>query len=426
MQENTTAKLDQWTGQFYTFLQQHPSLSIDKPVFNWRKDGKTSSELAKDEAFWNKLRNDFLVTEHPINLNSGAVSSGPVIVEEAYIHFYRLINTAPSYFLWKIMEAGKEVIREGLSHLINASKDEVAILRNATEASNNVIFGLNLFAGDEVVLCKQDYAKVLSSFKQRELRECIKLSWVDIDPDDSNETIVRKYADAITPKTKLLHLTHVINWNGQVLPIAAIIKEAKQRGVEVMLDGAHSFAKLETDMAALGCDYFITALHKWLSGPIPSGMLYVRKEKIASLWPLSSGNNPQSGDIRKFEELSIQLYPNVLGLGFAIDYYNRLGRDVKEERLRYLRRLWTEEVDGINGLHWNTPLEEERCCTIVNCRIEGMEPQQVEKKLLEEHNIHVGIVTVAPLQGIRVTPNIYTRPGDVQALAKALKVICTA
>lgn len=412
--------MNTWINSFYEFLQQQPSLTPTHPKPSWKLPATNS--IATDEAFWNEVRNDFPISEYPINLNSGAVSSSPSIVENAYLHFYQLMNTAPSYYIWKVMEAGKEIIREGLAQLINGSKDEVAILRNTTEAMNNIIFGLPLEKADEVVLCRQDYAKVVSSWRQRELRDGILLNWVDINPvTDSDDNIVQKYVAAFTEYTKVVNITHTINWNGQVLPVERIIKEAKKRGIEVILDAAHSFAKLETDMAKLQCDYCVATLHKWLSGPITSAMVYVRKEKIKKLWPLASSVNPISADIRKLEELSIQLYPNVLALGFAIEYYHRIGRKVKEERLRHLRRLWTEPLQSEQRLKWNTPLQEERCCTIVNVSVDGYDPAALEKVLLDKYNIHVGIVMLEKLNGIRVTPNIYTKPAWMEQLVSALK-----
>jgi selenocysteine lyase/cysteine desulfurase len=322
------------------------------------------------------------------------------------------------------MEQGRELIREGLAGLINCATDEVAMLRNTTEALNNVIFGIELTDGDEVVACKQDYSKAVSSWKQRELRDKIKVVWVDLQgASESDDEIVSRYVSAFSSNTKILHLTHVINWNGQTLPVKEIIMEAKKRNIEVLLDGAHSFAILDTDMVALGCDYFVTALHKWLSGPIPSALLYINKQKIAKIWPLASSFTPQSGNIRKFEELSIQLLPNILALGFAIEFYLRLGRKNKEQRLRHLRRFWTSQVQHIEDLQFKTPTEEERCCVIFNISLPKWAPVELEKELFERYKIHVTAVVWENMQGIRVTPNVYTTLDELQHFVNALKQI---
>jgi selenocysteine lyase/cysteine desulfurase len=411
-----------WITNWQAFLQNHPSLDVvphrDYPTV----PGLSPAALAREESFWERVRAQF--PQHPglINLNSGAVSAGPHAVEKAFVAYYQLMNQLPSYYAFKYMEGGRELIREGLAGLLNAEAGEVAMLRNTTEALNNVIFGVPLRAGDEVVACKQDYSKGVSSWKQRALRENITLRWVNLEgPAETDEEVVAKYVAAFTDRTRLLHLTHVINWNGQVLPVDAITREAKRRGIEVLLDGAHSFGLLETDMKALGCDYFVTALHKWLSGPIPSALLYVDRAKIPALWPLASSFTPQSDNIRKFEELSIQSMPTLLGLGYAIEFNDWLGRANKEARLRHLRRHWTGQLADLDGVYFRTPLDEDRCCVIVNVAVPGREPAQLEKHLFDAHQVHVQAIVWENMPGIRITPNVYTSPGELDAFVKALR-----
>ncbi len=407
---------------FRAFLNENPTLIIERE-FNWQSPTANPGEVAKDEAFWGQVRADFPEVSGPINLNNGGVASNPFIVEEAYTRLYRLLNQSPSYYNWKVMEQGREAVREGLAGLLNADAGEMCLLRNCTEALNNVIFGIDLKPGDEVVACRQDYSKAVHSWNQREQREGIRMVWVDLaGPEETDEQIVAKYVSAISDKTKLLHLTHVINWNGQVLPIRAIIAEAKKRSIPVLLDGAHSFGLLETDMRALGCEYFVTALHKWLSGPIPTALLYVRKDKIENLWPLASAAEPKSTDIRKFEELSIQSAPALIGLGYAVEYHNRLGRTYKEARARYLRRQWTESLLNIPGLRFSTPLAEDRCCIIANLAIAGLSPDELENALLER-GIHTVAIYVPPMQGVRITANIYTKPEELEKMVAAVTSI---
>jgi len=413
-----------WISRWQQFLLEHPSLAVSSQTDALERPSETAEALAANDGFWKSVRAQYPASNQFINLNSGAVSSSPLNVEKAFISYYQLANSIPSYYIFKFMEQGRELIREGLASLLNCSADEVTLLRNTTEALNNLIFGIELREGDEVVACKQDYSKAVSSWKQRALRDKIQVAWVDLaGVSDNNEQIVAKYVAAFTPRTKVLHLTHVINWNGQTLPVKAIIQEAKKRGIDVLLDGAHSFGLLETDMAALGCDYFVTALHKWLSGPIPSALLYVKKEKISTVWPLTSSFTPQSNKIRKFEELSIQLMPNILALGFAIEFYLQLGREYKEQRLRYLRRLWTSQLADIDAIRFNTPMEEERCCVIVNLSLADREPSTLESELLERFKIHVTTVLWENMRGIRVTPNVYNTPDDLQRFVEAMRQI---
>lgn len=410
-----------WSAQWRDFLTKHPSLSIPAPELYFPVPEAKPEELAHDEDFWQKVAACFPLAPGFSNLNSGACSSGSFLVEKAFTHYYSLMNQAPSYYLWKVMEQGRELIRQGLASLIGAEAEEVALLRNTTEALNNVIFGIDLQAEDEVVLCRQDYLKAVSSWKQRAAREGTRLRWVNLEgPEETDDAIVEKYVACFTENTRLVQLTHVINWNGQVLPVKRIIEEAKKRNIEVLLDGAHSFGLLETDMRSLGCDYFTTALHKWLSGPVPSALLYVAQEKISRLWPLASSLTPRAADIRKFEELSIQLLPNVLALGFAIEFQEWLGRANKEQRVRYLRRLFTEELKTNEQLSLLTPLQESRCCTIVTVALEGWAPAALEKALFQGHQVHVGTVNWENIQGIRITPSVYTLPEELLRTVAAL------
>jgi selenocysteine lyase/cysteine desulfurase len=425
LSKQTTFKhMINWTSGWRQFLHNHPGLHIAPDTKIIQPPAMPAAALATDEHFWQQIRATYPQSGELINLNSGAVSSSPRLVEKAFLGYYQIANKIPSYQIFKYMEQGRELIREGLANLLNCAAEEVSILRNTTEAMNNVIFGLALSAGDEVVACKQDYSKAVNSWKQRELRDKIKVRWVNLEgPAETDEAIIARYVGLFTEKTRVLHLTHVVNWNGQILPVKELIREAKARNIEVLLDGAHSFGLLETDMAALGCDYFTAALHKWLSGPIPGGMLYVNKQKIARLWPLASSAQPQSDNIRKFEELSIQLMPSVLALGYAMEYYLQLGRENKEQRLRYLRRFWISLLQESAEVRFNTPLEENRCCVIVNMAVANREPAQLEKQLLEEHKIHVTAVTWENMPGIRVTPNVYTSPEELQRFAEAINQV---
>jgi len=263
----------EWIDCWHTFLKENPQLQLQSLEIKLSLPDKSIAEIATDETFWRYIQSLFPTPSQHVNLNNGGVCSNPLHVEQAYKDYYSLLNTSPSYFTWKVMEAARDTIKNGLAHMCNASTEEIALFRNATEALNNAIFGIPLNAHDEVVACRQDYIKCVSSWKQRELREHIKINWVELNGTENNDEIIQKYVAAFTPATKVLHLTHVINWNGQVLPIEAIAYEAKKRDIVIVLDAAHSFAVVETDVRKIDCDYMGVALHKWLSGPIASGML---------------------------------------------------------------------------------------------------------------------------------------------------------
>ncbi|HEY6900513.1 MAG TPA: aminotransferase class V-fold PLP-dependent enzyme, partial [Puia sp.] len=309
---------------------------------------REAGELATDEDFWYYVQQSFTVSPEIINLNNGGVSPSPKVVQDAMKRYNDFSNEAPSYYMWRILDQGREPLRKDLARISGCPAEEVAIHRNASEALETVIFGLPLKAGDEVVVSKFDYPNCMNAWKQREMRDGIKLIWVHLDlPSEDNDYLTSQYTKAFTPKTKLVHITHVINWTGQILPARKIADAAHQRGIEVLIDGAHSYAHLEYTIPSLGGDYFGTSLHKWLAACIGTGMLYVKKEKIAGLYPLFAAPEPKSDNIRKFENLGTRPFFIEQAIGKAIGFYDMIGATRKEQRLFYLKNYWMSAVKDI-------------------------------------------------------------------------------
>ena len=295
-------------------------------------------DVAADEDYWSIIQQSFTVSPNLINLNNGGVSPSPRIVQEAVARYNTLTNEGPSYFMWRILDQGREPLREKLAALAGCDKEEIAINRNATEALNTVIFGLALKPGDEVIGTKQDYPNMINAWKQRAAREGIVYKQISFTfPMENDAAIVDAYEKAITSKTKIIHVTHIINWIGQIMPVKKISDMAHRHGLEVICDGAHSFGLLDFSIANLGCDYFGTSLHKFLSAPIGSGMLWIKKEKIEKIWPLVCNDKPQGTDIRKFETLGTRSFPIEQGIGEAINFHTAIGSKRKEDRIRYLK-----------------------------------------------------------------------------------------
>ena len=334
-------------------------------------------EVAADEDYWTVIQQGYTVSPNIINLNNGGVSPAPRIVQEAVERFNKLSNEGPSYFMWRILDQGREPLREKLAGLAGCDPEEIAINRNATEALNTVIFGLNLKSGDEVIGTKQDYPNMINAWRQRAAREGIVYKQISFDfPIEQDETIVEAYEKAITPKTKIIHVTHIINWVGQIMPVKKICDMAHRHGLEVICDGAHSFGLLDFKIPGLGCDYFGTSLHKFLSAPIGSGMLWIKKEKIEKIWPLVCNDKPNSADIRKFETIGTRSFPIEQGIGEAINFHTAIGSKRKEERIRYLKNYWAEKVKEIPKVKIYTSLKSTYSCAICGVGIDGMTPAE--------------------------------------------------
>jgi len=280
---------------------------------------------------------------------------------------------------------------------------------------------LRLQRGDEVVLTKQDYPNVINAWKQRALREGIVLKMISFDfPIENKKEIVRKFKYAFTSKTKVVNITHMINWVGQILPVKEIAAEARKKNIEVMVDGAHSFAHFDFKIPDLGCDYFGTSLHKWLCAPIGSGMLYVKKDKIKNLYPLLAAENPESEDIKKFEALGTRSFPIEQAIGQAIDFHHWIGIERKQKRLHFLKNYWAEQLMKIPNVTIHTSLKPEFGCGIGLFSIKGKTAKEISSYLQSKHQIHTVGIDWENIHGVRVAPNVYTTKKDLDRLVRAI------
>jgi selenocysteine lyase/cysteine desulfurase len=386
-----------------------------------RVENMSIDESASDEDFWGWVRESFTVSPNMINFNNGGVSPSPKVVQDAHIRYYQYCNEAPSYYMWRILDAGREGLRLKLADICGVSAEEICINRNSTEGLNTVIFGLNLKAGDEVVLNKYDYPNMMNAWKQREKRDGIKLVWVEVpQPTEDDKTIVDIYAKAMTAKTKVVHVTHMVNWSGNIYPVKAIADMAHAKGAEVICDAAHSFGQIDFKLSDTGADYLAVSLHKWLHAPLGSGLLFIKKDKIKNIWPLLSAPNPESDDIRKFENLGTRNMAAEMAIGAAVDFHNVIGIKRKEARLRYLKNHWLEKASKLKGAVVCTSMKPQYSCAIGNIGFEGWKANDIEGKLYEKQKIHVTSIILEKINGIRVTPSVYTNMYDLNLLVKGL------
>jgi selenocysteine lyase/cysteine desulfurase len=385
-------------------------------------EGLAPEQLATYEDFWNYVQESFTVSPFLINLNNGGVSPSPKIVQDAMKRFHDLSNEAPSYYMWRILDQGREPLRKNLARVVGCSAEEVAIHRNASEALETVIFGLELKPGDEIVLSKQDYPNMINAWKQRELREGIKLVWVNLElPSEDNDYLVKQYVQAFSPKTKLVHLTHIINWNGQLLPVKRIAATAHQQGIQVLVDGAHSFAHVEFKVPDLDCDYFGTSLHKWMAACIGTGLLYVKKDRVKDLYPLFASADAKADDIRKFENLGTRPFFIEQATGKAIEFFEMIGAQRKEQRLFYLKNYWMSRVKDIQGVKLSTSMKPGFGCAIGMVSVAGKKPAELESFLFDKYKIHTVSIEWENIHGVRITPNVFTLTENLDLLVEGIE-----
>ncbi len=383
--------------------------------------GTTPESAARDEDFWAWVQESYTSNPNLINLNNGGVSPQPKVVQDAFDTYNRMCNEGPSYYMWRILDQGRDLLRRKLAKLAGCSEEEIAICRNTTEALDMVIFGLNLNKGDEVVLSKQDYPNVINAWKQREKRDGIVIKWVNLElPLENDDVIVSQYKNAFTDRTKAVNITHIINWDGQILPARKIADEAHKTGINVIVDAAHTFAHLDYKIDDLDCDFYGTSLHKWLCAPFGTGMLRVRKSKIQTIWPLYPNDKPESDDIRKFEVLGTRSFPSEEAIGNAINFHNAIGTKRKEERLRFLKNYWAEKVVGLDRVKIHTSFKPEYSCALCIFSIDGMDPGKIGDILLDKYKVHTTSINWENIHGVRVTPHVYTTLNDLDVLVGAI------
>ena len=390
---------------------------------------KTVSQLAPedaamDEDYWSIIQNSFSVTRGIINLNNGGVSPSPRIVTEALIRYLWQQEDATAYTMWQILEPQSETIRTGLAQLFGCDREEIAITRNTSESLEILLMGMDLKSGDEILTTTQDYPRMLTTLRQREKREGVKLKLIQIPiPPKNLDEITAAFEKGITNRTRLILMAHQINITGQITPVKAICEMARAKGIETIVDGAHSFAQFDFKQKDIGCDYFGTSLHKWLYAPKGTGLLYVKKEKIEKLWPLMAAESKQISDIRKFEEIGTHSAAPRLAIGEALLFHNGIGAKRKEARLRYLSRYWMNQLKDVPKIRFNTSFEPNQSCAIANVNIEGVKPDDLSKYLFDKHHIFTVPITHEEFQGIRITPNVYTTLTELDRFCEQMDLV---
>ena len=384
----------------------------------------TPEEAAMDEDYWAVIQNAFTVTRGIINLNNGGVSPSPRIVTEALVRYTWQQEDATAYTMWEILEPQSETIRTGLAELFGCDREEIAITRNASESLEILLMGMDFKAGDEILTTTQDYPRMLTTLRQREKREDLKLKLIQIPipPRNLNE-ITAAFEKGISDRTRLILIAHQVNITGQITPVKAVCDMARAKGIETIVDGAHSFAQFDFKQKDLGCDYFGTSLHKWLYAPKGTGMLYVKRDKIEKLWPLMAAESKQAADIRKFEEIGTHSAAIKLAIGEALLFHNSLGGKRKEARLRYLSRHWMNRLKDVPKIKFHTSFDPAQSCAIANVEIEGISPEAIGKYLFSKHHIFVTPIMHEEFQGLRITPNVYTTVSELNRFCEQMELI---
>src|SRR5579862_4147052 len=390
-------------------------------------NNRAAEDLARDEDFWREIQTAFTLDRNIINLNNGGVSPSPRVVQEAMRRSLEFSNIAPARTMWAVLEPEVETVRQRLAADFGCDPEEMAITRNASESLENVQLGMDLKAGDEVLSTDQDYPRMITTWQQRVRRDGIKLNLISFPtPPPSMDDLAQRFERAITPRTRVIHFCHITNLTGQIFPVKKICQMARSRGIEAIVDGAHAYAQFPFQHADLDCDYYGTSLHKWLLAPHGTGFLYVRKSKIEKLWPMMAAPASMTANIRKFEEIGTHPAANHNAIAEALTFHESIGVERKAARLRYLRALWTERLARFPNVTIRTSPDPEQSCGLVLVSVEGKKAPALADELWKQHRILVVAIVHKDFEGLRVTPNIYTTPREIDLFAGAMEKLIRA
>lgn len=375
---------------------------------------------ATEEEFWDEIRAAF--PRHPyIHLENGYSSPQPRATWEAFQRHEAMVNDGLSFYMRRKRAADYADVKKELGRIAGIPADELVITRNTTESMATVIHGIETAPGDEAVMCNQDYGSMLEQFKQQGRRRGLRNVEISIPLEPkSDEELVDAYAAAITTRTKLLLLSHMINISGHILPVRKIADMAHARGVDVIVDGAHAFAQLDFTVPQLGIDYYGASLHKWLCAPLGAGLLHVRKDRIANVWPLMGDTTHAADDIAKLERIGTLPNWTILAIRDAIRFHEMIGVQRKEARLRYLQQYWSDRAREIPRVYLNTP-RGHRAAAIANVGITGMTPDALAKTLFDKYNVYTVAINNVAVKGVRVTPHLFTTTAELDTFVRALR-----
>lgn len=376
-----------------------------------------------DEAWWAAIAAQYEPTDF-VNLENGFFTRAARPVIEAQTRHRDEINRRGAHYMRTDLAARIEGARRRLAALAGAPAEEVALVRNTTEAMNIVLQGLPWAPGDEIVLSNQDYDTVVGILQTLVRRRGVVLREATLpEQPRSDDEVIAAYLEHVGPRTKLALVTQVIHLTGQVLPVPAIAAALRERGVTVLVDGAHGFAQLPGAVPATGADVFAASLHKWLGAPLGNGLLWMRAAWIPRVEPLFADVARPSHDIRRFEHIGTRPAHDVEAIADAIDVHEHIGVEAKRARLLYLRQRWVRAVASRERVRLRSPLDDARACAIATLSIDGLTPRALQAALWERHRIYTVAIEHPVIQGVRVTVHPSTSTADVDRLVAALDAL---
>ncbi|MEP7362936.1 MAG: aminotransferase class V-fold PLP-dependent enzyme [Acidobacteriota bacterium] len=379
---------------------------------------------AGDEAYWRMVQRQFPLEDRLIYLNAANVCPASRPVMDRHIEYLRDFHSNPSFQNRDKYVEMRESLRGKVARMLRVTADEIAVTRNTSEGSNLVVKGIDLKAGDEVIITEHNHPSNNDSWKVRARRDGFVVKSVAVAiPAKSADELVSGIEKAITPRTKVIAITHLTSTTGILYPAKAIAELARRRGIWMHLDGAQTFGHLDVDLKSIPCDSYSTSAHKWLMGPLEAGLLFVRAERIPQLWPsiVTAGWAEDLKGARKFEVFGQRDDPRVVALEAAIDFVDLVGMANVEARGRALAARTKAGLKGMANVQLKTNMEPELSGGVVKFKLRNMPTKQAYDTLWERHRLAIAITASGESEGLRISPQIYNSAEQVDRAVAAVK-----
>ncbi|MCI0487151.1 MAG: aminotransferase class V-fold PLP-dependent enzyme [Blastocatellia bacterium] len=384
--------------------------------------GSLTADDAGGETFWRMVKQQFLMKDGLILMNAANLCPSPHMVMEKVCALTRDEDADASFQNRAKFRTLLEESRKKLAAFTGATQDEIAIVRNTSEGNNRIVGGLQLGPGDEVLILDQNHPTNNIAWDVTAARFGFAVRRVSLNnPPAGVEEILKTFRDALSPRTKVLAFSDVSNTTGVRLPSKELCRLGRERGIYTHVDGAQTFGMMALDLHDLGCDSFAASSHKWFMGPKEAGLLYIRKERIAEIWPgvigVGWGDKVETSapGARKFETLGQRDDAAMAALGATVDFHNLIGRSRIEARVKELTEALKEGVSKLPKAQMVTPMKGELSAGICIAKFEGLDSRKMHEELYAKHSI-----AAAPTGGIRLSPHIYNTFEEVERVIAVL------
>jgi len=376
------------------------------------------------EAYWNLIKREFPLDDSLLYFNAANVCPASRLVLDRYQQFLRDFHANPSFQNREKYVPMEDRLRVKIAKLLRVSADEIALTRNTSEGSNLVVRGLDLKAGDEVIITTHNHPSNNDSWKVRARRDDLTIVPVAVTvPAVSATALVESIRAALTSRTKVIAITHVTSTTGIRFPAKEIAALAKERGIWMHLDGAQSFGAIDVDLADIGCDSFAASAHKWPMGPLEAGLLYVKASRHKQLWPsiVTAGWSDTLVGARKFEVFGQRDDARLVSFEAAIDFLALMDLTKVEARLALLTGRLKQEFSKLPGAQVRTNLEAGLSGGVVKVDFPKLDLKAVYDRLWNDHKVAIALTASGDSRGLRFSPHVYNTIAEVDRAVAALR-----